>query len=139
MRSQAHRPAAWKTEPVRKALAFYGPWWRTHRSMAFVPWQTAAYTEAYLLTTRSRSPSFVSEMNDWLCGLRYESLDPRHPIWLGGFMSWSDGKAVPTAPDIVVGVLCRGPGRGVPRGPRGGRPAAPQALQRGPGVVACSS
>ena len=46
MRSQRHRPAAWKTEAVRKALAYYRPWWRTHKNMAFVPWQTAAYAEA---------------------------------------------------------------------------------------------
>jgi hypothetical protein len=100
MRSQAHRPAAWKTDAVRQALGYYAPWWRAHRSMTFVPWQTAAYAEAYLLCREKPFAEFVVEMNDWLCGLRHEALDPRHPLWLGGFMSWSDGKAVPTAPDI---------------------------------------
>ncbi len=100
MRSQAHRPATWKTDLVGKALAYYAPWWRAHRTMTFVPWQTAAYAEAYLLTKEKPYADFVGEMNDWLCGLRHETLDPRHPLWLGGFMSWSDGKALPTAPDV---------------------------------------
>jgi hypothetical protein len=100
MRSQAHRPADWKTDALRKALAYYGPWWRAHRTMTFVPWQTAAYAEAYLLTREKPFAEFVTEMNDWLCGLRHEAIDPRHPLWLGGFMSWSEGKALPTAPDI---------------------------------------
>jgi hypothetical protein len=99
-RSQAHRPAAWKTELARKALGYYAPWWRDHRGMAFVPWQTAAYAEAFLLTKEKPFADFVCEMNDWLCGLRHEALDPRHPAWLGGFMTWSDGKALPTAPDV---------------------------------------
>jgi hypothetical protein len=100
MRSQAHRPAAWKTDVVRKAQVYYAPWWRAHRTMTFVPWQTAAYAEAFLLTKEKPFSDFVTEMNDWLCGLRHESLDARHPLWLGGFMSWSDGKALATEPDV---------------------------------------
>jgi hypothetical protein len=100
MRSQAHRPAAWKTDAARKALAYYQPWWREHRTMTFVPWQTAAYAEAFLLSKEKPFADFVCEMNDWLCGLRHENLDARHPEWLGGFMTWSDGKALATAPDV---------------------------------------
>ncbi len=99
-RSQAHRPAPWKTDAVRQALGYYGPWWRAHRTLTFVPWQTAAYAEAYLLTHDKAYAEFVTEMNDWLCGFRHESLDARHPLWLGGFMGCADGKAVPSAPDI---------------------------------------
>jgi hypothetical protein len=100
MRSQRHRPAAWKTELVRKALAFYAPWWRQNKSLAFVSWQTAACTEAYLQTREQPFADFVFEMNDWLCGLQYERLDPRQQLWLGGFMSWQNGKPVQTAPRI---------------------------------------
>jgi hypothetical protein len=99
MRSQAHRPAAWKTDLVRKAMAYYAPWWREHRSMAFVPWQTAACAEAFLLTKEKPFADFAFEMNDWLCTLRHEGLDPRHPEWLGGFLTWSGGQALATAPD----------------------------------------
>lgn len=100
MRSQRFRPAPWKTELVRKALAFYAPWWRQNKSMAFVGWQTAAWTEAYLQTREPAFASFVFEMNDWLCGLQYEQIDSRQQLWLGGFMSWQDGKPVQTPPRI---------------------------------------
>jgi hypothetical protein len=106
MRSQERRPAAWKTDLVRKAVAFYAPWWRAHRNMTFVPWQTAAYAEAFLLTKEKPFADCVCEMNDWLCERRYEALetlDPRHPKWLGGFRSWADGKDLATAPDASSG------------------------------------
>jgi hypothetical protein len=100
MRSQQHRPEAWKTDVVRKALAFYRPWWQKHRSMAFVPWQTAAYAEAYLLTGDKEFAEFVFEMNDWICTLQYAQLDPRHPLWVGGFMGYVDGKPSEERPQI---------------------------------------
>src|SRR5262249_37160105 len=31
MRSQRLRPADWKTEAVKKALAYYRPWWQKHQ------------------------------------------------------------------------------------------------------------
>jgi hypothetical protein len=100
MRSQQRRPAAWKTDLVRKALAYYQPWWQQHKNMAFVPWQTAACTEAFLVTKEPAFAAFVNEMSDWICGLQYERLDPRRPLWVGGFMSWADGKAVETPPQV---------------------------------------
>src|SRR5262249_28293707 len=75
-------------------------WWREHRSMALVPWHTAAYTEAYLRTKEQAFADAVNEMNDWLCGLQYPILDPRHPRWGGGFMGWADGKPVALAPQV---------------------------------------
>ena len=93
MRSQQHRPAAWKTDVVRKAVAYYRPWWQAHKNLAFVPWQTAACTEAYLLTKESAVRRFR---------LRDERLAVRPAVrawirsmncWLGGFMGWADGQA----------------------------------------------
>ncbi len=101
MRSQGRRPAAWKTELARKALAHYAPWWRAHKNMAFVPEQTAAYVEAYLLTKDKAFADFVGEMNDWLCELQHERPDPRHPEWFGGFMGWADGKPVAAPPGVA--------------------------------------
>src|SRR5262249_47767292 len=92
MLSQRYRPAAWKTELVRKALKYYLPWWRDHKSMALVSWHTAAYAEAYLLTKDQAFADAINEMNDWLCGLQYLQLDREHPFWFGGFMSWADGR-----------------------------------------------
>jgi hypothetical protein len=100
MRSQQRRPAAWKTTLVRKAVAYYFPWWRSHKNMALVPWHTAAYAEAYLLTKDQAFADAVYALSDWICSLQYVSLDPRHPFWIGGFMGWVDGKPTPTVPQV---------------------------------------
>jgi hypothetical protein len=100
MRSQRYRPAAWKLEVVRKALPYYQAWWRAHPNMAVVPWHTAAYTEAYLQTKEKPFADFVFEMNDWLCSLQYARLDPRHPLWLGGFMEARASGPVSSAPQV---------------------------------------
>lgn len=100
LRSQKLRPAAWKADLARKAVGYYRDWWKTHRSMAFVPWQTAAFAEAFVATKEPAFAQFVFEMNDWLCGLQYDQLDPQRLAWYGGFMKWADGKAVDTMPTI---------------------------------------
>ncbi len=100
-RSQSHRPAEWKTGLLRKAVAFYHPWWKAHKSMAFVPWQTAAYAETFLLTKDKAFANCVLEMNDWLCGLQYDQLDGRLVKWYGGFKSWSDGVTTESVPRIT--------------------------------------
>jgi hypothetical protein len=100
LRSQTHCPAAWKTELARKAVVYYREWWKGHRSMAFVPWQTAAFAEAFVQTKEPVFAQFVFDMNDWLCGLQYDQLDPHRLVWYGGFMTWADGKAVDALPTI---------------------------------------
>jgi hypothetical protein len=100
LRSQKHRPAQWKTDMARKAIAYYRWWWKNHRSMAFVPWQTAACAEAFVQTKEPAFAEFVYEMNDWLCGLQYDQLDPRRPLWNGGFMKSADGRAIDAPPTI---------------------------------------
>jgi hypothetical protein len=101
MRSQERKPAPWKIELVRKTLGFYAPWWRSHKNLNFVPWQSAAFAEAYAQTREKEFAGFVTEMNDWLCDLQYERLDPHHPDWLGGFMNWADGRAVASLPQVT--------------------------------------
>jgi hypothetical protein len=96
--SQATRPADWKLEVARKALPYYREWWRSHKNMPFVHWQSTAWTQAYLLTKEGAYAEFVNEMNEWLCNLQYVQLDPRHPLWAGGFMDYSDGRPIPVAP-----------------------------------------
>src|SRR5262249_50480455 len=73
MISQRHRPAAWKTDLVRKAVTYYHPWWKANKNPAFVPAQTAAYAEAYRLTKEKAFAECVVEMNDWLCALQYDA------------------------------------------------------------------
>jgi hypothetical protein len=108
MRSQRSRPAAWKIDVVRKALAFYRPWWQTHPSAEFVPWQTAAYAEAYSLTKDQAFADCVFDMTDWLCELQYAQLDPHHPAWLGGFMEFRDGKPNRTTPQVTSAYYAEG-------------------------------
>lgn len=100
LRTQKHRPAAWKTELARKAVVYYRGWWKDHRDMAFVPWQTAAYAEAFVQTKDAAFAQFVFEMNDWLCGLQYDQLDPRRLCWQGGFMKCVEGKGVDVLPTV---------------------------------------
>ncbi len=104
LRSQKHRPAQWKADMARKASTYYRAWWKEHRSMAFVPWQTAANAEALIQTKEPVFAEFVYEMNDWLCGLQYDQLDPRRPLWNGGFMKWADGRAIDAPPTIESAV-----------------------------------
>jgi hypothetical protein len=98
-RSQALRPAPWKLDVLRKAVAHYRSAWQEHKNRALAVAQTPAYAEAYLVTKDKAFADCVLEMNDWLCGLQYQP-DPRHPLWTGGFMNWADGKAVESAPQI---------------------------------------
>jgi hypothetical protein len=101
IRSQQRQPAAWKLDLVRNALSYYKAWWRQHKNMAFVPGQTAAYTEAYVLTKERPFAEFVFEMNDWLAGLQYQGFDdPKQVYWSGGFKSWADGKPMETMPQV---------------------------------------
>ncbi len=100
LRSQKHRAASWKIDLARKAVVHYRAWWNAHRSLAFVPWQTAAFAEAYLQTKEAPFAEFVFEMNDWLCGLQYDQIDPHRLLWYGGFRNWADGKVLDSPPTI---------------------------------------
>jgi hypothetical protein len=98
MLSQRQHPATWKTDLARKAVAYYHPLWQANKTAAFIPAQTAAYTEAYLLTKEPEFAKCVFEMNDWLVKLQYEA--PRVTWWYGGFKAWKDGHEVEEAPTI---------------------------------------
>ena len=89
---------------VRRARPTYSKWWQEHKNMAMIPWHTAAYAEAYLKTREQAFADAVYEMNDWLCGLQHQQPDPRHPLWLGGFKNWRDGKEGPEAPEAGAAV-----------------------------------
>ncbi|HYT91966.1 MAG TPA: hypothetical protein VEL76_24845 [Gemmataceae bacterium] len=97
--SHQRRPAPWKIDVLRKAIAYYHPRWRARKTLAVVPGLTAAWTEAYLLTREQTFADAIFEMNDWLCTLQYQRPDPQRPLWLGGFMGWADGKSVPQPPE----------------------------------------
>jgi hypothetical protein len=100
MKSQQHRPADWKIEVARKALAYYRPWWHKHRNTALVPWHSSAYAEAYLLTKEKVFADFVFEMNDWMASLQYGTTSRHNPLWQGGFAVWMNGTAVAMPPRV---------------------------------------
>jgi hypothetical protein len=107
MRSQVRRPAAWKIDMVRKAVAVYRSQWREHKNMESIPWMTAACTEAYLSSKDQACADFGFEMNDWLCGLQYP-LDAQHERTWGGFKGWSDGHSTETQPTITSACYAEG-------------------------------
>jgi hypothetical protein len=104
VRSQERKPAAWKLDVVKKAMPTYMKWWREHKQRELVLWHSAAYAEAFLLTKDKAFAEAVLEMNDWLCTLQHERLDPAHPQWLGGFQNAIDGKLVNSPPDISTAI-----------------------------------
>jgi hypothetical protein len=108
MCSQRYRPAAWKSTLVRRALAFYLPWWRNHRGTTLAAWHLAAYTEAFVLTKEPAYAEAVFEMADWLCGLQYVQLDGAHPLWFGGFAGYTDGKQISAEPEASCGLCIEG-------------------------------
>ena len=92
MRSEARRPAAWKTDLVRKARRLLPALVARPQEHGMRSWLTAACTEAYLASKDQSCADFVFEMNDWLCGLQYP-LDAQHERTWGGFKGWADGTA----------------------------------------------
>ncbi len=98
----------WKLDIVRKAIKPYRAWWSEQRSLEFVPMQTAAYAEAYLLCRDQQLADFVFEMSDWVCDLQYTRIDPRRVHWFGGFKSYQGGQVMETAPEASGAALIEG-------------------------------
>jgi hypothetical protein len=88
-RSQARRAAPWKLDTLRKAVAYYRPWWREHRNLSTAAHLCSAFAEGFLQTNdRARDivfGEFACEIADWLCSQQLEKLDSQHPQWRGGF------------------------------------------------------
>jgi hypothetical protein len=97
-RGMQRRPAPWKVDALRKALAYYQPRWRARKGLAALPRLAGAWTEAYLATNGHAFADAVQEMGDWLTTLQYQQLDAERALWLGGFMGWADGRPVPQPP-----------------------------------------
>jgi hypothetical protein len=93
VRSHALRPAPWKLEAARKALPYYRAFWDQHRTAPFATTMIPAMAEAFLQSKdRVRETAFAEftfAMADWLCSQQYGDIDPRNPLWRGGFPSGS--------------------------------------------------
>jgi len=108
-RSQARRAAPWKLDTLRKAVAYYRPWWREHRSLAAASALCSAFAEAFLQTNdRARDiifGEFACEMADWLCTQQLEKLDPQQPQWRGGFADAALGQPTCANLDCVSAII----------------------------------
>lgn len=85
IRSHQIRPAPWKLNVLRQALPPYRAAWRENKTLEAVPPQIAAFTEAYLVTQETAFAEYVFELADWLLTKQIKDIDPRTPLWLGGF------------------------------------------------------
>lgn len=70
---------------LERAFEPYRGHWRRHRQLAFIPWQTGAFAEAFLATGQRDFADFVFEMNDWLVPLQYVAGSSTPSDWVGGF------------------------------------------------------
>jgi hypothetical protein len=103
LRSQARHPADWKIGAVRRALPYYLHGWKENRSPQTTAWIVSAFAEAYALTKETAFADAAREMTDWLCSLQI-GIDPRRPLWQGGFADWRQGRPVQRAPGIEAAV-----------------------------------
>jgi hypothetical protein len=99
-RSAQRRPAPWKAEVLRKALTYYHPRWQARKGLAASARLTGAWAEAFLATSERAFADAALEICDWLGTLQYQQLDPQRALWVGGFMSWADGRPLPQPPEI---------------------------------------
>lgn len=102
MRSYPNASEQWKLEAVAKAYKPYRKHWAEDPNAAFVPWQTGAYAEAFLLTKEKAYAQFVFEMNDWLVRLQYDDPKAVREEWLGGFGSFQYGRILRTTPGVTT-------------------------------------
>lgn len=108
MRNHSHRPADWKLEVVDRAFSYYRDYWKQNPEPSFIPWQTAAYAEAYLWTKKPEYAAFVLEMNDWLLQFQYTDATGTPTEWSGGFASLHDGHILRTEPTVATGSYAEG-------------------------------
>ncbi|MCE9532296.1 MAG: hypothetical protein K8T89_14420 [Planctomycetes bacterium] len=102
------KPAAWKADMLRKAIAYYRKAFKQQPHPDLVPWMTAACVESYLTLKENAFAEFAFEMNDWLASLQYvESPDPRKPQWSGGFKNIARGKVDSASPGIEAGLYAQ--------------------------------
>ncbi|MBM4068753.1 MAG: hypothetical protein FJ271_07390 [Planctomycetes bacterium] len=102
MRGASATPAAWKLQAARKTRDFYAKTWDQHKKLTLVRWHAVASAEAFRSTKEQAFAESVFAINDWLCERQHQDLDPRHPMWLGGFKDWQDGKDRQEPPEIAA-------------------------------------
>lgn len=108
LRSHAHRPEPYKLEAATRALPYYRRHFREQPTMAFVPWQTSAMAEAYLLTKNPEMAEFIFEMTDWIRKMQYLDRQSTPGHWIGGFGSYHEGRWIRTPPGASTASYAEG-------------------------------
>jgi len=98
------KPAAWKTEAVKKGTEFYRAAFRAKPSPLLAAVLTPACAELYLQAKLPDAAVAVFEMNDWLCSLQIPGNDARTPQWAGGFRAVIDGRQADVPPGPETGL-----------------------------------
>ena len=104
MASHRVRPAAWKSETVRKGVAFYRTAFRANPHPLLAATLTPACAELYLQTKLPDAAATAFELNDWLCRLQIPANDPRVPQWAGGFRALVNGQQADVPPGPETGL-----------------------------------
>ena len=107
MKTNKHRPAAWKTDLAKKALPFYRAWFEKNRCTEFVPAMACAFAEAHLATKDKAMGEFVLELGGFAAKLQYVQIDRRRFTWPGGFMGYGKDGVKETEPTAEgAGLAC---------------------------------
>jgi len=69
---------------VEKAFPYYKKYFDENKNTSFIPWQSSAYSHAFLTTGKKEYAEFVFEMTDWILKLQYDENAP-YPDYKGGF------------------------------------------------------
>lgn len=102
-RSNRVKPAAWKTEALKKGIEHYRAYFKANPHPMLAATLTPAFTECCLQTKSDEAAAAVIEMSDWLISLQYAGSDPRFPQRVGGFRSFANGQPADTEPGFECG------------------------------------
>jgi hypothetical protein len=101
------RPAPWKNDVLKKALAYYRNVFHAKPHPVLAAALTPAFADFYVQTKTTDPAAFVFEMNDWLCRLQIPGNDPRLPQWGGGFRCVVNGQQTDTPSGPETGFFLR--------------------------------
>jgi hypothetical protein len=98
------KPAAWKTEAVKKGGEHYRAAFRARPHPLLAATVAPALAELYVQTKLPDAAAGVYELNDWLCGMQIPGNDSRVPQWAGAFRGVAAGRVTEVAPGPETGV-----------------------------------
>lgn len=102
------KPAAWKTEVVKKGVEHYRAVFRSKPHPLMAATMTPACVELFAQAKLPDAAAAAYEMTDWLCSLQIPGNDARTPQWAGGFRAVIDGRQADVPPGVETGLYLQG-------------------------------